>query len=390
MTGAASPSPMRIAMHADGESIRGNERQLLLVAEGLRARGHELRVSCIAGGEVEAAFRARGFATTGARPRGDADPWNALRFVAWLRGLRPDAVLLTSWKRAFVAGWAARVARVPRVVLRVGGVHRIEPGWAGWKRRVALTRYTDTLLTNSRSVTRHYLATIPGLARERVAEVPNGAVVASMPPAPIREALRIPADATVAVGVGGLVRRKGFDLLVEALARAGRPELHVVIAGDGPHREMLLTRAASLEVAGRLHLLGDRDDVAAVLAACDLFVLSSRAEGMSVAMMEAILARRPVIAAEVGGVWEALAARAGRPAGGWIVPVNDADALAGALVEVVSAIREQPDAVRARVDEATWRLEHWFTVERMIDGVEAALRGERFDHAAVSSAGEGS
>lgn len=378
MSGAA----MRIALHADGESIRGNERQLLLVAEGLRARGHEIHVSCIPGGPVEAAFRARGFPTTGVRPRGDADPWNALRFAAWLRGVRPDAVLLTSWKRAFVAGWAARVARVPRVVLRVGGTHLVEPGWAGWKRRVALTRYTDALLTNSRAVTRHYLATIPGLAPDRVVEVPNGAVLTMLPPAPLRAQLGIPAGAIVAVGIGGLYRRKGFDVLVEALARSRRPGLHVVLAGDGPLREPLQARARELGVAERVHLPGDRDDVAAVLAAGDLFVLSSRAEGMSVAMMEAILARRPVIAAEVGGVWEALSARAGRPAGGWTVPVGDVDALARALAEVAGALRDDPEAVRARVAEAAWRLEHWFTVERMIDGVEAALRGEAFDHAA--------
>src|SRR5690606_1712926 len=124
-------------------TIRGNETQVILVAEALRDRGHDVVVSCRAGGPVEAALRARGVRTTGIRPRGDADPFGALRFARWLRREAPDAALLTSWKRALVAGWAARRAGVPRVVLRVGGVHRVPPGRRGWKYRYSLPRYHD-------------------------------------------------------------------------------------------------------------------------------------------------------------------------------------------------------------------------------------------------------
>jgi glycosyltransferase involved in cell wall biosynthesis len=102
---------------------------------------------------------------------------------------------------------------------------------------------------------------------------------------------------------------------------------------------------------------------------------------MSVAMLEAVTARRPVISTDVGGAWDVLAPREGRPAAGWIVPPDDERALAGALSEVAGLLRTDPAAVAARVDEAAWRLENWFTVERMMDGVEAALLGLPFDHA---------
>ncbi len=166
-----------------------------------------------------------------------------------------------------------------------------------------------------------------------------------------------------------------------ALGRAADPGLHVVLAGEGPDRDALRARAESLGIADRVHLLGQRSDVAAVLAAGDLFVLSSRSEGMSVAMLEAVTARRPVISTDVGGAWDVLAPREGRPAAGWIVPRDDEPALAAALREVAGLLRAGRAAVDARVDEAAWRLEHWFSVERMIDGVEAALRGLPFDHA---------
>ena len=113
---------MKIAIHADGPTIRGNERQVLLIASGLHARGHAVVVSCRGGTPVEAAFHEAGIRTSPVRPRGDADLYHALRFVAWLRRERPDAVLLTSWNRAFVAGWCAHRASVPRVVLRLGAV----------------------------------------------------------------------------------------------------------------------------------------------------------------------------------------------------------------------------------------------------------------------------
>ncbi|HEV2736227.1 MAG TPA: glycosyltransferase [Longimicrobiaceae bacterium] len=375
---------LKVAVHVDGPTVRGNERQVLLVAEELLARGHRLVVSCRAGGPVQEAFARLGVPTTGARPRGDLDPWSAARFVAWLRREKPDAALLTSWVRTLGAGWSARAAGVPRIVLRVGEVHTIRPGIKGWKHRRALTRYSDATIANSRAVRDHLLAAVPGLAPGAVYYVPNGVRLRPAAPAPLRVELGIPPDAVVAAGVGGLERRKGFDLLVGALRRADDPGVHVVLAGEGPDRDALRARAESLGVAGRVHLLGQRADVAAVRAASDLFVLSSRSEGMSVAMLEAVTARRPVISTDVGGAWDVLAPRGGRPAAGWIVPRNDEPAMGAALSEVAGLLRAGRAAVAARVDEAAWRLEHWFSVERMIDGVEAALLGRPFDHAGAS------
>lgn len=383
-TDAAPRRSLRVAMHVDGPSVRGNERQSLLVAEELQKRGHRLVVSCRAEGPVRDAFAALGIPTTGARPRGDLDPWSAARFIAWLRRERPDAALLTSWVRLLGAGWSARRAGVPRIVLRLGAVQPIPAGMGGWKHRRSLRRYTDAVIANSRAVRDHLLASVPGLAPGAVYYVPNGVRLRPAPAAPLRAELGIPADGRVAVGVGGLERRKGFDVLVSALARAGDPGLHVVLAGEGPDREALRARAESLGVAGRVHLLGQRADVAAVLAAGDVFVLSSRSEGMSVAMLEAATARRPVVATDVGGAWDVLAPRGGRPDAGWIVPPDDATALAAALTEVAGDLRAGGAAVGARVAEAAWRLENWFSVERMVDGVEAALLGLPFDPAGAA------
>jgi glycosyltransferase involved in cell wall biosynthesis len=149
-------------------------------------------------------------------------------------------------------------------------------------------------------------------------------------------------------------------------------------------------RARAHGIAERVHFLGRRDDAPAVTAACDVFALPSRTEGFSVAMLEAMVARRPVVAAEVGGAWEALAAREGRPAGGWIVPRRDAGALAAALRQVVDGLRAGAPEVRARADEVAWRAAHWFTTEAMLDGYEAVLAGRAPGDASLSSSSSSS
>jgi glycosyltransferase involved in cell wall biosynthesis len=366
---------MKIAIHVDGPIIRGNERQVMRIADGLRARGHEVVVSCRAGGPVEAALRGMGFRTTGIRPRGDADLWNAMAFVRWLRRERVDAVLLTSWLRAFIAGWCARTAGVPRVVFRIGGMQPIHRGMRGSLERLALRRWYHAVIANSARVAERITGALPELAG-RVRIVLNGMEpVDAVDPAPLRRDLGIPDDAVIALAVGGMERNKGFDLLIDAAA--GIPSIHLVLAGGGTEeqRQALEERMRMRGVADRVHLLGRRDDVHALMAACDLFVLPSRAEGFSVALLEAMAAGKPILAADVGGAYEGLAARDGRPPAGWIVARDDAAALAAGLREVVDAVRAASPDAAARAAEAKWRAENWFTLERMIDGYEAVLAG---------------
>jgi glycosyltransferase involved in cell wall biosynthesis len=183
-------------------------------------------------------------------------------------------------------------------------------------------------------------------------------------------------DVVLAVAVGGMERNKGFDLLIDAAALLDAG-VHVVLAGGGTPeaRRAMEERARRLGMAGRVHFLGHRSDARAVIAAGDVFVLSSRSEGWGLVMLEAMAAERPVVAAAVGAAEEALEARDGRPAAGWVVPAGDAAALAVGLREVVEGLRSHDPEVTARAREAGWRAAHWFSVEQMVNGYEAVLRG---------------
>src|SRR6185436_7512571 len=92
-----------------------------------------------------------------------------------------------------------------------------------------------------------------------------------------------------------------------------------LIAGDGPEREPLERLANELGIGARVTWLGHREVVGDVLDALDVFVVTSRVEGMSNAMLEALAAGVPVVSTRVSGAAEALAARAGRRAPGVLV-----------------------------------------------------------------------
>ncbi len=168
--------------------------------------------------------------------------------------------------------------------------------------------------------------------------IPNGIPVSDYaPPAGAREELRaalgIPANVPVFVAVGRLAPAKDHATALAALAFPGLRALsaHLLLAGDGPLRETLAGRARALGIADRVHMLGARRDVASVLAAADVFVLSSAYEGHPLAVLEAMAAAKPVVATAVGCVPETVSSATGR-----LVPPGDAAALASAMLELAA------------------------------------------------------
>lgn len=364
-------TPRRIAIQTDGFLVQGNERQIAALAGGLVERGHEVHISARPDSPAWHHFAATGALMSDARVRGTGDLLSASRFALWLRRVAPHAVLFTSWRRLWIAAAAARAAGVPNRVMRFGGRHYVPPGWRGAHYRHALVRLVHRVYANSALVRDHLIDTVPGLRPDRVHLVPNGIEPSQPPPAPLRARLGLPADAPIVTGVGGLVHLKGFDLLIRACAPLERAQL--VICGGGIEEERLRDLARALGADARVHLLGPCDDVPAILAAADVFVLSSRTEGFSVALLEAMRAGLPIIATDVGGVRDALCDEDGTARAGWVVPAGDAAALNAALADVLR--HPGSDAVRARASEARRRVVERYTVDRMVDGVERVLFG---------------
>ncbi|MFN2114728.1 MAG: glycosyltransferase family 4 protein [Anaerolineae bacterium] len=199
-----------------------------------------------------------------------------------------------------------------------------------------LLRLADRVITVSRDQRRSLLAR--GLDRRRVVLIPNVIDAASYSAAAAernaaRASLGLSRDAPVVLTVGRLTEQKGLDDLLSALVtvREARPDARLLIAGDGPDRESLEQQARGQGLGGTVTFLGYRDDVPSLLAASDVFALASRAEGLPMALLEAMALGVPAAVTAVGGVPDVV--RDGVT--GLLVPPGDPDALAHRVLELI-------------------------------------------------------
>jgi glycosyltransferase involved in cell wall biosynthesis len=151
-------------------------------------------------------------------------------------------------------------------------------------------------------------------------------------------------------------------------ARVARavPEAHFLLAGDGELRDAVLARAAALGLAGRLHLLGWRRDIPRVMAALDVFVLTSLWEGLPRVVPEAIACGVPVVATLVDGTAEVL--RDGDNA--LACAAGDLDGLASRVARLLA----DPALARALAGRARLLLPE-FDIDAMVRAQEALYAG---------------
>jgi glycosyltransferase involved in cell wall biosynthesis len=263
------------------------------------------------------------------RPRNDHD-WRTLAtHVSALRTLRPDVLhvsLASPWSCQYAIA-AGALLRRPRIVavyqLPVPPVNARQR----WTKRVtstAVDRHVGVGVRTAREVEE-----LIGLRVGSVRTIHNG-----VPDVDAEAAPRLTTRPIVGA-VGRLAFQKGFDVLLRAMCDVENATL--VLVGDGEDREQLQALARSLGVADRTIWAGWSDDVRAHVRSFDIFVLPSRFEGFPLAVLEALLAERPVVATDVGSVSEAVIT--GET--GFLVPPDDADALAAAIRQLLADIQLQ-------------------------------------------------
>jgi glycosyltransferase involved in cell wall biosynthesis len=148
------------------------------------------------------------------------------------------------------------------------------------------------------------------------------------------ERLQLPDGARLVGTASRLVWEKGLSHLLEAwnVVRQAEPNAVLLIAGDGPERTALEALTDSLALRSHVRFLGMRDDVAALLSSLDVFVMPSVSEGLPMALLEAMAVGRPIVATNIGGMPDALAAGEA----GLIVPPADPAALATAIIQLLN------------------------------------------------------
>ncbi len=145
-----------------------------------------------------------------------------------------------------------------------------------------------------------------------------------------RKQLGVPDAAALVLALGRLHQVKGFDTLIRAAALL--PDVHVIIAGEGPERAALTNLITECGVASRVKLLGWRNDSGALLKTADLFVSSSRHEPLGNMVLEALSASCPVLATRAEGPSEVI--RDGID--GMLTPIDDSAALADGIKNLLA------------------------------------------------------
>lgn len=229
---------------------------------------------------------------------------------------------------------AARFARVPVII----GSHRqigdlMTP--AQFRAQAIAFRWCDAVVCNSQAAAARLAAA--GLPREKLVVIgnamPSSAFETALPALPRRAGgfhsgnLRV---GMVARMNAGYKNHAGF-LRIAAEAHKRMPEAEFLLVGDGPLRPEIERQAASLGLGDRAVLLGDRRDISAVLASLDVAVLTSDSESLSNVILEAMAARLPVVAYDVGGNGELVSDERGA-----LVAAGNESEFATAIVRLLS------------------------------------------------------
>ena len=253
--------------------------------------------------------------------------------------------------------------------------------FAGFRERVY--RDCDAYVVMSRAFLPGCAAA--GLPPERLHLIPQGVETSRFRPVPpvgraaCRAALGLEPDGPVVVFVGSLIERKGLDLLLEAWPGVleHHPDAHLWLIGRdrfdaGSAAERFVTEhlgSLDAQASDSVARLGERDDVARLLQAADLFVLPSRREGFGAVIIEAMACGLPAVVAEMPGITDfiferpATATELSRNADGIVVPQQDAAALARTLV----ALADSPEVAASIGAGARRRAVERFDFERVTD-----------------------
>ena len=355
-----SAPPVRIAFCITDLDPGGAERALFHIVTRLDRQKWDPHVFSVTGGVVADWFQkeqipVKSFDSTGL-PKYKVINWLAFE----LRQFKPEIVhgfLFHGNIVSRIAGWRAGIS------IRLAG-HRVaerEKKWHLWVDRITKRLVTKHICV-SRGVADHICANLR-INPSQIRVIPNGIESQSAPPqvTSVRSELGIPEEAKLVLAVGRLHRQKGFSDLISAFSGIVQQyqDAHLVIVGDGPERDALISQIRNFQLESHITLTGYRNDVAELMHAADLFVLSSHWEGMPNVVMQAMASGRPVVATAVEGIDELLTDEVS----GLVVPRGKPSDLQKSILRLLN----NPEFSRQLSRRAQDVVEKEFTWERAVE-----------------------
>lgn len=264
-------------------------------------------------------------------------------------------------------GWAGR--RVPVLFTEHGRVHPDLPN----RKRILFNRLflrgADRVVAVGESVKRALIAN-EGIPGGRIQVIYNGVRLGDFSEDPqervlVRRELGLSSETPVAIQVARLDSLKDHFTALRTAERVRQaiPEFQLLLVGEGPERAKIEAEIQSRSLTNTVRLLGLRTDVQRLLAAADLFLLTSISEGIPVTLIEAMSAKLPIVSTNVGGVPEVVIA--GET--GWTAPAGDDQQLAQLILRLLA----DPDESRAMAVAGFRRAEEMFSEQQMHDAYAA-------------------
>lgn len=376
---------MKIALAVTLAEPGGVQQFLAGFSVWLKNRGHEVTIIAGDGAWLQERCKANGIAFIRLKKMGREinplrDPSAILELRRVLKDLKPDAIHLNSAKMSVVGSIAARLLTMRdtryaiRVVYRIGGwtFREVLPSHKLWLYR-SLEKWTGRLkdviiCVNPDDVG---LANEVGIkAREAVVAVPNGIDLVKFDAT--LKSRDVSRDTLHASGftfgtTSNFYPPKDLPRYMEAckIVHDTEPTARFLILGDGLQRAEIEAKRHALGLDEVVALPGARNDATALLAGFDAFVLPSSKEGMAFSLLEAMAARLPCIATDVGAAKWMLADA------GLVVPKMDPEALAGAMLRVM----RNPELRATLAAGARHQIETRFPLEETYQGNLKALAG---------------
>jgi glycosyltransferase involved in cell wall biosynthesis len=208
------------------------------------------------------------------------------------------------------------------------------------------------------------IRSLPGVRSDRVQVIQNAVDIEAYDAPDRRSQCRaefeIPSGAPLLGFAGRIAKQKRVDLLLEAFAVVSKrnPHVHLLIAGEGEESGLQQAYARELGVNDRVIWAGYRRDMPRLLAAMDIYVQSSVNEGLSLSLLQAMAARTPVVATDVGGTREVVNQETGL-----LIPSGSSEPLASAILSVL----EDPAGAARRVDKAWHLVTERFSVTKQME-----------------------
>ncbi len=355
----------RVCLVVGQLAIGGLERQVYLLASGLALGSFEVSVvSMTRGGTWATALRQADVQVCELERRGRLD-WR--RLVAMRRvfkDLRPELVYSFNYETNAYARLAGLLAGVPILVTGVRGFYRSRLMTLAER---LLIRFTECVICNAEAIRRDLVERL-GVPERKAITIRNGVVIP--PPAgpeerqTARRLIGAGEDEIVVGTVARLVEDKNPAMLVRAASLCGNApvRLRYCIVGGGPEEKAVRTAVREQGLEHRFTLLGPKEDARALLNGFDLFVLTSRTEGLPNTVMEAMAAGLPCVCTDVGGCRELVE----HGVTGYLVAPDDAGDLGARILDLAG----DPERRAAMGRAGRRKISAGYSVERLVSQVQ--------------------